>query len=582
MKTWLSKLTFETGLYFLAFALGGLVRIVLLGHTAPGDTEARLALQAMDLVRGGGVVSAPEPGYILLTSLVMFLFDATNFTARLWPALAGTLLIAAAWLLRDQIGRKPALILAFLLALDPVLVAASRTASGSMLAVVCLVLGGILLLRGKSAWAGAFLGLGLLGGPAVWPGVISLGLVYWLFHDRLSELFVPVVPLNVKLLAFTGLSVFGLVGSLLLFAPTGISAAAASLVAYLRGWASPSAISMPHLMAVVLAYQIPALVLALAGLLHGLRHKDPVDTMLAVWWALALVLALANPARSTLDVTWAAVPMLVLAARQIGRLKATEPADRLPVLGQTALTIVLLLFFFYTLLFNPVTAGASYPFEALIRMGMAIVLLVAVTGMVAWGWSQRVAATGFQYGVGFLLVILSLSALFHAAGYSRNPAAELINPSPYVASADLLSLTLKETIMTRPDPTIAPAIAVVDYPSDALRWALRDYPQAVFTSLPISGFQPDIVISEQTSQPELAAEYRGQALTWTKTPAWSLLAPYEWLRWWVYRDVPLEGMENHQIIYWMKSDEFPGGGAVNAPGSSPAEQNPNGQDPNIQ
>ncbi|HMN63317.1 MAG TPA: hypothetical protein PJ988_23315, partial [Anaerolinea sp.] len=368
--------------------------------------------------------------------------------------------------------------------------------------------------------------------------------------------------MNVKLLAFTGLAVFGLVGSLLLFAPTGISAAAGSLVAYLRGWAGPSGTSIPHLIGVILAYQLPALALALVGLVHGLRQKDP--------------------ARSTLDVTWAAVPMLVLAARQIGRVKATEPADILPVLGQAALTVVLILFFVYTLLFNPITAGASYPFEALIRMGMAIVLLVAVTGMVAWGWSQRVAATGLQYGVGLLLVIFSISALFHALGYSRNPAAELISPSPFVASADLLGLTLKETIMTRPNPTTEPSIAVVNYPSDALRWALRDYPQVVFTSLPITGFQPDIVISEQTSTPELAAEYRGQAMTWTKSPAWSLLAPYEWLRWWMYRDIPLEGMENHQIIYWMKSDEFPGGAAVNQPASSPAEPNSNGQDTNIQ
>jgi len=582
MKTWLSKINIELGLYFLAVALGGLVRFSLLGHTAPGDGEARLALQAMDLMRAGGGVSAPEPGYILLTSLTMFLFGATNFAARLWPALAGTVLIAAAWLIRDPIGRKPALMLAFLLALDPVLVAASRTATGSMPAVTCMVLGGILLLRGKSAWAGAFLGLGLLAGPAVWPGVISLGLVYWLFHDRLNGLFASAETLNVKLLAFTGLSVFGVVGSLLLFAPTGISAAAASLVAYLRGWAGPSVTTISHLFGVLLAYQLPAFLLGLAGLAHGLRHKDPVDTLVSVWWGLALVLALANPARTTLDVAWPAIPMLILAARQIGRLKVPEKADRLPVLGQAALTIVLLLFFFYTLLFNPITAGASYPIEALIRLGMAIVLLVAVTGMVAWGWSQRVAVSGLQYGVGLLLGILSFSALFHATGYSRNPAAELISPSPFVASADLLQLTLKETIMTRPNPTTEPSIAVVNYPSDALRWALRDYPQVVFTSLPISGLQPDIVISEQTSTPELAAEYRGQALTWTKSPAWSLLAPYEWLRWWMYRDVPLEGMENHQIIYWMKSDEFPGGAAVNKPIPSPADSNPNGQDPNIQ
>ncbi len=569
MKTWLQKFNLESALFILAVLLGAVLRLVELGLPALTEGEARLALQSLDILHRQPAFQSPEPGYILLTSLMFFIFNASDFTARLWPAITGTLLITAAWLVRDFIGRKPALILAFLIALDPVLVAASRTASGQSGAIACLLLGFILLLRGFAGWSGAFVGLSLLGGPTVWPGAISIGMVCWLFRGRSSEFGLEDLKVDWRKFAFVGVVVFGLAGTLFFMVPVGLSAAAGSLVAYVKGWITPGTVSISRLLAVILAYQIPVVLFALVGLVWGVRAKNPIDQALSVWWGIALVLTLVYPSRSVQDAVLTAFPMLALSARQAARLGNPQPEDRLPVFGQAALTVVLILYLVYTLLFTQVSAGSPVPTETLLKLGMALLLLFAITGMVAWGWSLRIATTGLQWGATFLLIIFAISAVFHATGLSRNPEAELVNPSPYVASADLLALSLNETIQWRPIPIIAPNITVIGVNSSALRWSLRDYPQTFFTNQPVADLMPDIVISEESFTPELAAEYRGQSITWTKTPAWSLLAPGEWLRWLMYREVPVEGMEHQQILYWVKADEFPGGGTLDTPVSVP-------------
>ncbi len=582
MKTWLQRINLETMLYILALLLGMLLRFAQLGHAALNESEARLALQALDIFRGQDLFSSPEPGTILITGLLMFVFGASNFTARLWPAAAGSLMVIAAWMLREQLGRKPALILAFLIALDPLLIGMSRTAVGQSAAISSLLLGFILLLRGSSGWAGFFVGLSLLGGPAVWPGAISAAVVFWLFRGRNSEFNLEAAAMDWRKFALVAVGVFGLLGSLFFLVPSGLGAAASSLTGYLAGWTVSTGVPFPRLLGGILAYQLPAVIFGLAGLVRGLRAKSPIDQALGAWWGISLLLALAYPSRTVLDVGWAAFPMLVLAARQLASLAIPENEDRLPVLGHAALTAVLAIFTVYTLLFTSFGAGQVLPMEPLIRIGMALVLLFAISGMVAWGWSLRVAATGLQWGAITLLTILSISAVFHAVGVSRKPEAELFNPSPYVVSADILGLSLDEAAKWRPDPTTPLSIAVIDYNSSALQWMLRDYPQTIFTSVASSDSQPDVVISPKTSTPDLAAEYRGQAVTWTLTPAWSLLAPGEWLRWLMYRDVPVEGLESQQFVYWVKSDDFPGGVTQDVPAAAPAEQSPEGQDPGAQ
>ena len=176
----------EHALYGLAlfFAFG--LRFLHLGALPLSDFEADWALQAMQITQGLKPAIGPNPAYVHLTALLFYIFGATNFLARFWPALAGSALVLATWSLRSRLGRLPALILAFGLAIDPGLVAMSHLAGGPMLSIVFLVLSALMWMDNHRAVAGLFAGLALLSGPSVWFGLAGVGLA-WVFGSGIGR-----------------------------------------------------------------------------------------------------------------------------------------------------------------------------------------------------------------------------------------------------------------------------------------------------------------------------------------------------------------------------------------------------------
>ena len=129
----ISQLARFTGLCLLA------LRFIALGAAPLTDSEATLALQALALARGESPLLAPQSAYILLTSVLFAVTESNNFLARFFPALAGGAIVLVPLLFREQIKPRPAAILALFLAIDPLLVAFSRTAGGTILALTFLL-----------------------------------------------------------------------------------------------------------------------------------------------------------------------------------------------------------------------------------------------------------------------------------------------------------------------------------------------------------------------------------------------------------------------------------------------------------
>src|SRR6187397_881173 len=123
----------EGWLYGLAFLIAIGFRTIQLGASPLTDSEATLALQALHIAQGKAPLLGPQPGYILLTSILFAIIKSTNFMARFVPAMVGSLLVFVPSLFREKIKPLPALILAFFFAVDPGLVALSRHASGTIL-----------------------------------------------------------------------------------------------------------------------------------------------------------------------------------------------------------------------------------------------------------------------------------------------------------------------------------------------------------------------------------------------------------------------------------------------------------------
>jgi predicted membrane-bound mannosyltransferase len=134
---------YEGWLYWLAFLIALGFRLIQLGAKPLTDSEAQFALQALHIAQGENPLLGPQPAYILFTSVLFLVTESTNFMARFIPAIAGSALVFAPYYFREKLKPLPALILAFLFAFDPGLVAISRQAGGTILAeTTCFSPGG--------------------------------------------------------------------------------------------------------------------------------------------------------------------------------------------------------------------------------------------------------------------------------------------------------------------------------------------------------------------------------------------------------------------------------------------------------
>src|SRR5688572_7495996 len=180
---------YEGWLYGLAFLLALSLRLVGLGAMALNDMEADLALQALQVSQGLKPALGPHPAYIMFTTPLFFLYGGgTNFLARLIPALAGSALVFAPLLFADRLKPRPSLILAFFIAFDAGLIAICRQVGSPILAITFLVFALGFWAQQKPRIAGTFAALAFLGGPAIWPCLLGLGIT-WAIYQAVGLLF---------------------------------------------------------------------------------------------------------------------------------------------------------------------------------------------------------------------------------------------------------------------------------------------------------------------------------------------------------------------------------------------------------
>lgn len=115
---------------FLALTLiAGVLRFWDLGSRMLHHDESLHAVYSYYLYIGKGYVHDPMmhgPFLFELNALVYFLLGATDATARVAPALIGTILVGLPYFLRDRLGRTGAIITAVFLAISPTILYYSR------------------------------------------------------------------------------------------------------------------------------------------------------------------------------------------------------------------------------------------------------------------------------------------------------------------------------------------------------------------------------------------------------------------------------------------------------------------------
>jgi hypothetical protein len=575
-----SRLKNEGWLFWLAFLIALGFRIIQLGASPLTDSEATLALQALHIAQGKAPLLGPQPAYILFTSILFAIIESTNFMARFVPAIVGSTLVFVPSFFRDKIKPLPALVLAFFLAVDPGLVALSRQANGTILAVTFLLFAWGMWRNQRAIPAGIFAGLALLSGPSLWAGLFTLGLT-WVFLQGMgsrrtasaeSKIVEPSLvsnspftgfELRPALLALIVTLLFG--GTLFFLSPNGLSAWLSGLPVYLKGWTSPSPMTPGRMIFAFFAYEPLGIFLAVLSLIRGYRTKSRRILRTGLWLGVSLLLAIFY--RQTSELVWAIIPLLTLAALELSRAFNIFAEERVEV-GVVVLALMILLAYIWfdvskialdpssqlaatTLPFfgkNIQISGAPY----VILLG-AILIIILCVSFVAFGWSVRTAWLGTTWAFVLFLGVYSFAAAWGSSGVRSPNGLELWNPDPAPTQANLLLASVDDVSEFSLGHPQSQPVTIMGIDSPALEWILQDRAVEVVDELNPQ-VAPPIVITPIMNDLGLPSAYRGQDFIWRQRPLWEGITTPDWIRWLVFRQLP---RDNETIILWVRDDLFP-------------------------
>lgn len=560
-----SRPKYEGWLYWLAFLIALGFRLIQLGANPLTDSESQFALQALRIAQGEDPLLGPQPAYILFTSVLFLVIESTNFMARFVPAIVGSALVFAPLYFREKLKPFPALILAFLFAFDPGLVALSRQANGTILAVTFLLFAWGMWRSGRTIPAGIFAGLALLSGPSVWSGVLMLGLTS-LFWKSTSNSSAKTAKSGMRDAVMALLSTIILAGTLFLTAPNGLSALFNSIPTYLKGWISPSVFSPGRVLFTFLVYEPLGIFLAVFALIRGFRLGSARVVRLGLWLAVSLLIAVFH--RQTTELAWAIIPLLILAAQELSRSFDIYFEERVEI-GVVAGAIMILLIYIW---FNVASIGLNpyeqftptsiplfgrmveLPFGAryVVLLGASLILVVCVS-LVTFGWSPRTARLGTTWSFSLFLGVYTLASAWGASGVRLPNGVELWMPDQPPVQSDLLVSSVNDISLFSRGHIEAQPVTVMGIDSPALEWALRDHDVEIVSVLD-SLNAPPIVITPLMNELGLPSAYRGQDFTWRQPLVWDNVQTPDWFRWLVYRQLP---RETETVIIWARDDLFP-------------------------
>jgi predicted membrane-bound mannosyltransferase len=597
------KLTVEAGLYAAIIALAVGVRLYRLGLAPLAAGEAELAWSAW---RGDLPPAGVSP---LLTWIAAGLFavfgsrgaaysaavrsaaEYGDALARLAPALIGVVLVALPMLLRDRLGRIGALGAAVVLAISPVAVMTSRTASGDTLAAAALlglvVIGARYWADGRSGWlyaGAAALGLGLVSGSTFYSALVMLAVCAGLLAVRApaqARAFwqsLRARPKTWQIALSVLAAVFMSGATAFAWKTAGLSAAGESLSAWVAGFSSGAA-DWAWPLKVLAVYELLTLVVGVIGLGLLLRPQtDRLAVSLAAGLAVALALAAARSGQGqaigrNADVLLAVIPLALLGGYALQALADSFRAISwqreegvlililLPVMAYVMLSIAGYAVNGSAVTSNTAAPNTSFnlgPAAQLVQALLAVALAVVVISLFGALGGTEIALRGAALALLIVLALATWSTGWRAAQLYPGDPRELL-AGPEATSTDVRDLTNDLSKLSADMTTDATTLSfmVQGAPGGVLGWYLRQWPRAsfvprldaAFVERPTAAARSVFITTD--SSPALSISYAGQRYTLAHTwqtqgqPAGGLL------KWLLYRKAELP-QPTRQVTLWVK------------------------------
>ena len=563
-----NRITREILIYGLIFTVALLLRLALLGRAPLVDSEASWAFQAWQIHLGEQIPVGSRVGYLSITEVLFSLFDGSDFLARFWPALVGSLIVWVPTLLKKYLGSIPALILAVGLAFDPALASVSRIADGSMPALVFLLFSAAAFHEGKWNWLAITLGLGLLSGPAFWLGsllLITTGIVSSLlgifdlrqyFRDRVlllrNNTGQLVEPLKTILVPA---AIFVLISSFFLRNLQGLSAWIGSLPEFISNFVNYGGFPSIQLLINLVVSNPFILFFGIGGFISSWRKEDQAGKIYSIWFVLSLLILLIMPGRSAVDLIWLVMPLWISTAMFTFRIYHLA-RDIWVVYAISALVGVLIVLNWLTftgMVFQGGNSKAILLQLGLLAASLALVILSMTIAASEWGWS--VSLKGLGLGSALMLVIYMFSAMAQGVYLRQGDPRSLWSDGSGTGQIRLLRDSIYDVSISHTGRGDS-IQGVVIGSWDGLRWALRDLEGFEFQESLSSDNLPPVIITSKMDYFLVDQEmYRGQDFILETSPGWDGLIPADWISWIAFRSGPVE---KEDIILWIRNDIYSG------------------------
>lgn len=594
-------LTLETLLYTLLLLLGLSLRLWQLGGYPLSDVEAQQSLAAFQLYQGQTIetVTTYSPLLVSLDTLIFFIFEAGDATARLAPLLLGGLLLLLPITLRRQLGSAVCLLASALLAISPTMLFLSRTLNSE----VGVAAGALMLLSGFLNWAEAGdkrwlyllaggLAILLTAGPMAYSIIIIFALIVLLRLAHFKALWRqglaraqdaqvearpapddlqarPSQSLNLpaqwRQAGIFFLAVLFLLATALTLNLSGFSVMTTLFRAWLgRFTFEPRLDAGFNAIFLLTIYEIMLVIAGLVGLAYAALSHNLARFIFAAWFIGALILDLVMAGRPMGNLILSLLPLAFLAAIALAELWAG------------------------------LQIGGSWGNEGVIMTSGLVIAIFGYIGLTGWltipcspddlycnlTWLQAVAAFllfgvivcffWFVYGHGIALRGLALAGLGVGLIVTINiawrlnygPLSHLVYQPLAGAPASTQLIDLTETLasesMIRAGDSALLDVAVIR-PTPALHWRLRQYQNLIqansVAELQTQTQTPTALISPATPEQELnlAGAYIGQ--DFAINAFWSPvgLQSKDLINWLIYRRLDQQP-QSDPVVLWLRVD----------------------------
>lgn len=565
----LKKINNKHLILFLVFFCSMVIRFHDLGNIPLNDSEANLALSALNLAKGDFSNLAPYPLYLVFTSLFIQFFSANNITARFFPALIGSIFPLLPFLYRKWVGSAFALLMSILLIFDPVLISLSRQVDSRVLTTFFFLLIPALLLQEKLILAGIAAGLFIITGGFAWYLILVMMITLVIYagitksRNKRWKVFLAFDNYFKKRKKFiiSALVCILLIGTGFMRQPQLINHVLQGLLDFSKGWFEGGLFSNKLLLFVsFVSSYVLLIIFFFIGLISKKDKFTDKERIILIHGAVSFFFLIGYPAALVSDI-FIYLPFYYffvcrgflqwwLLIQKNRKLSLLIGIPIIALLGFIWLSVLRIL--------NLPLGSIEYAQMLVAIIGSAFLIGLMLL-LIGWGWSLKIALSGFSLGFFTILFIFQASVNFHLFSPSRRPVYEIWWTSTYVEESNILVKTVEEVSLWNTGIRNGLDILISGVDSPSLLWQLRDHNVLISDAIH-PGNLSEVVITKTNDNTLLEESYRGQKVPYYLEHNWIQNLPQsldtvDFYRWFFFRD---SMVKQHDLFIWMKADLFVG------------------------